>query len=51
MKFIIWIKESRTSEWSEQGDGPLTRKQADRIAREVRSLCFAVTICPVGSQP
>jgi hypothetical protein len=34
MKYIVWIKENGA--WVEQGDGPLTKKTAERIARELR---------------
>lgn len=34
-KYIVWIKQD--GRWIEQGDGPLTAKQALRIAREIRA--------------
>jgi hypothetical protein len=30
MKYIVYVKED--GQWVEQGDGPLTQKQAERIA-------------------
>lgn len=34
MKFIVWIRED--GRWVEQGDGPLSKVTAERIAREIR---------------
>lgn len=34
MKFIVWIRED--GQWVEQGDGPLSKVTAERIAREIR---------------
>ena len=50
-KFIIWIREARTSEWELQGGGPLPEKTANRIAREIRPLCWKVRVLPVGEEP
>ena len=36
-KYIVWIKED--GRWVEQGDGPLTLKTAERIAKEIRRDC------------
>jgi hypothetical protein len=36
-KYIVWIDEGNGCE--EQGDGPLTLKQAERISREIRQEC------------
>lgn len=50
-KFIVWIKE-RGSPWEEQGEGPLTKAQADRIASEIRKECGCPTrVLPVGMNP
>jgi hypothetical protein len=47
VKYIIWLKEDGL--WVEQGDGPLTRKTADRIASEIRKdFGIPVRILPVG---
>lgn len=47
MKYIVWIRED--GQWVEQGDGPLTEKQAARISREIRQDCgCAVKVLPVG---
>lgn len=60
MKYIIWLKEDREwkgmclpeGRWVEQGDGPLTRKTAERIAREIRQdFGIPVRILPVGCDP
>jgi hypothetical protein len=49
-KYIVWIRED--GKWVEQGDGPLTQKDADRIAREVRRECRVQTkVCPAGLDP
>lgn len=37
MKYIVYINEGNG--WEEQGDGPLTLKQAERIAREIKADC------------
>jgi len=50
MKYIVWVKEN--GKWVEQGDGPLTEKQATRIAREIRTDCRVQTrVLPVGAIP
>ena len=47
VKFIVWVMEH--GKWVEQGDGPLTEKQAQRIAREIRQDCGVRTcVRPVG---
>jgi len=33
-KYIVWVKDE--GRWCEQGDGPLSLKTAERIAREIR---------------
>lgn len=49
-KKIVWIKENGS--WVEQGDGPLTPKTAERIAREIRQdFGIPVKILPVGQTP
>jgi hypothetical protein len=35
MKYLVLIREK--GQWVEQGDGPLTLKQAERIAREIQA--------------
>lgn len=50
MKYIVWIKEN--GHWVEQGDGPLSQKTAERIAREIRKECgVACRVRPVGQDP
>lgn len=51
MKYIIWIKEKRGDKWEEQGDGPLSSHTAERIAREIRHLCYDVRIVQAGLTP
>lgn len=46
-KYIVWINEG--AGWEEQGEGPLTLKQAERIAREIRQDCGCrALVRPVG---
>jgi hypothetical protein len=50
MKYIVWINEGQG--WEEQGDGALTLRQAERIAREIRQECGCrAKYLPVGVQP
>jgi len=35
--FIVWVREGR-GRWEENGDGPMTRRDADRVVRELRGL-------------
>lgn len=35
MKYVVWIKENGS--WVEQGDGPMGKATAERIAREIRA--------------
>lgn len=50
MKYQVWVKENGM--WMEQGDGPLTRKQAERISREIRVGCgVPVQILVEGLEP
>ena len=50
MKFIVWVRVD--GRWEEQGDGPLTAKQAERIAREIKKDCHCFTkILPEGVEP
>jgi hypothetical protein len=49
-KYIVWIKED--GRWIENGEGPLTLKQAERIAKETRKDCgVAAKVLPVGIDP
>lgn len=49
-KFIVWIKQD--GQWGEQGDGPLTAKQAYRISNEIcHDFGILVKILPVGEEP
>lgn len=51
MKYIVWIRESGKN-WEPNGDGPVTQKQAERMAREIRQDCgCAAKALPVGVEP
>ena len=51
-KYLVWIDEGEGAGWEEQGDGPLTLKQAERISREIRKECGCkVKYLPVGQKP
>jgi hypothetical protein len=45
MKYIVWVKQNGI--WHEQGDGPLSEREAKRIAREIRQDCH----CPTQIRP
>jgi hypothetical protein len=51
MKYLVWVIERAGGRWEPNGDGELTMKQAERIVKEIRSLCFAVRVRPVGYGP
>jgi hypothetical protein len=51
MKYIVWIKKGKGSTWEQNGEGPLTLKQAERIAKETRGLCYAIRVLPSGFSP
>lgn len=60
MKYIIWLKDNDNTapemsvgnKWVEQGDGPLTSHEAERIAPEIRRACNVQTrIVPCGNTP
>jgi hypothetical protein len=52
MKYIVWINEDKGAGWEENGDGPLTYRQAERIAREIFMGCHVRTkFLPVGRVP
>jgi hypothetical protein len=42
MKYLVLVDEGNG--WEECGEGPMTQKQAERIAREIRQYC-------AGEQP
>lgn len=49
-QFVVWIKED--GQWVEQGDGPMGRATADRVAREIKQdFDIAVKVLPVGQEP
>ena len=51
-KYIVWVDERDGKGWHEQGNGPLSLKQAERIAKEIRQDCGCrVTIKPDGFLP
>ncbi len=51
MKYVVWVKE-RGHAWEPNGEGPLTLKQAERIAKETKQDCrVPVKVLPVGEQP
>jgi hypothetical protein len=50
MKYVVWVKEF--GKWELNGEGPLTLKQAERIARETRRDCGVPTrVLPEGEVP
>lgn len=51
-KFIVWIKEKR-QQWEPNGDGPMTQKAAERIAKEIRQGCpgTLAKALPTGNDP
>jgi hypothetical protein len=49
-KVIVWVKEA--DKWEENGDGPVTRLQGERMAREIRKDCGCpAKVLPVGVEP
>ena len=51
-KYIVWIDERDGEGWQEQGDGPLTLRQAERIAINIRNYCGCrILIKPEGYSP
>lgn len=49
-KYIVWIRED--GRWVEQGDGPLTKRDADRIAAEIRQdFRRKAIVLPAGQEP
>ena len=52
-RFDVWVREFRESDgWVQQGEGPFTRTQAERIAREIRVDCGVPTkVLPEGVEP
>jgi len=47
-KFIVMIRED--GQWVENGDGPVSRATADRMAREIRKECNVATkVVPADS--
>ena len=51
MKYIVWVKEN-DGVWVENGDGPLSFKEASRIAREIRQDCGVPSrVLPEGQEP
>jgi len=60
MKYVVWVKDSHDNvpecysvgrKWVEQGDGPLTSHQAERIAKEIQSNNTSVRIVACGCKP
>lgn len=50
MKYLVWIRED--GNWVEQGDGPLSKITAERIARDIRHGCHVrAIVLPVGVEP
>lgn len=50
-KFIVWVKE-RGEEWAPNGDGPMTEKTAERVAKEIRKYCGARAVALAeGNEP
>ncbi len=36
-KYVVWIKERGRGLWTDNGDGPMTLKQAERVSKELRT--------------
>ena len=51
MKHLVWLKETADARWEPNGDGPLSEKTAQRLAREIRHLTAATRVLPVGTEP
>jgi hypothetical protein len=50
IEYEVWVKENDV--WEVNGDGPLTKLTADRIAKEIKRECGVPTkVLPVGEQP
>lgn len=50
MKYIVWIRED--GQWVDNGDGPMTKREAERVAREIRRECRTAAIAlPAGYEP
>jgi hypothetical protein len=57
-RWIVWIKEKAESgpyewgPWQPNGDGPMTEREAQRIAKEIRQDCGVKTwALPAGMEP
>jgi len=56
-KYVVWVKEHKFrkpkgSGWEEQGDGAMTLKQAERVARELKQDFPVLTkVLPAGVDP
>lgn len=49
-KVVVWVKED--GKWVENGDGPMTWKEGERVAKELRKECGCPTrVAPVGMEP
>lgn len=50
MKYIVWLRDDGT--WAPNGDGPMTRRDADRVAREIRKdFGIATRVLPPEMDP
>ncbi len=49
-KFIVWIREK--GQWVENGDGPMGKATAERVAREVaKDFKIGTKVLPAGTEP
>lgn len=49
-KYIVWVKEAGI--WEPNGDGPMTEKEATRIAREIKQdTRVPAMVLPAGTLP
>jgi hypothetical protein len=51
-RYIVWIKEEIGGPWVPNGDGPMTERDAVRVARELReSFRIPTRPLPAGVSP
>jgi len=50
-KYIVWVVQEKGDRPEPNGDGSVSFAAAQRISREIRSLCHRVHVAPVGWQP
>lgn len=48
-KFIVWVKEG--GRWEPNGDGPMSGKDAQRVAKEIKRYCGCpAKVLPAGME-